>query len=47
MGLEQAGFRAQRRESAAVGLSEAKGSDESHEGCEAKYRDEDRKQGDP
>jgi hypothetical protein len=47
MSLERAGFRAQRRESAAVGLSEAIGSYESHEGGEAKYCDEDRKQGDP
>jgi hypothetical protein len=46
LSFERAGFRAQRRESAAGGLSEAKGSDESHEGSEAKYGDKDRKQGD-
>jgi hypothetical protein len=46
MSLERAGFRAQRRESAAGGLRKAISSYESHEGGEAKCCDEDRKQGD-
>jgi hypothetical protein len=44
--LERAGFRAQRRDSAAAGLSKAIGTHESHEGGEAECCDEDRKQGD-